>query len=761
MSPSVALSLAATVALVVALLLPGCLAESGLLTYDAVRGQAYNVSFDGRSLLLNGERTIFLSGAVHYPRVTPAMWPALAATAKSFGLNMIETYAFWNVHEPVAGELQWQGSANLSAFVQVFADAGLFVTLRIGPYVCAEYDNGGLPSWLGFVPGLRFRECNQPWLDASRYWFRTVVSQLRQHFAANGGPIVLVLVENELDGASEDYVAWCSTIAHEELARALGPDNLPAVIMSTPSDFGQAAHDTISTCNAADCVAGNFLKTRGRNGRVLVDHPALLTELEGGYQTWGESVANVTSYFFGRAPEAVAYSVARWFSRGGSLVNLYMLYGGNNYGTIAGASVTTAYAQDAPLCPDLLPHEPVFSHLSRLHQVLARSASALLAHPAQLDHGKQLGNAALTGFDYGELVFLENDGDAADTVRWVDAEYSIGPRSILLVEPSTERVLFDSADLSGKTRGRRIITPVATGLHWDAWAEPLLPNETWSLPAVVRAAPAELVSLTAGLTDWVFYEANISLVCASVDARLRITASSSLAFVVWVDGQPVAAAEDHNHDAARVRIEHAMALNTDFLAVQPRALTILAVAIGGAPNFDFDANSTRMLRGIVGDVWLGDHNLTSQTWRMRPGLAGEHWRAAAGGRIPWAPVASRTTAAPGTWLRTRFSTPALPPVGDGACLLDLSGLGRGHAYINGHDAGRFWLIPRNDGSGQPSQRFYHVPPDWLLTDQLNTLVVFEDEGARNLSAVGIAVSTLEQPDVLQLGHARAVVPCEW
>ena len=761
MTPSGVLSLAAAVALV-ALSLPGCLAASGLMTYDAVRGQAYNVSFDGRSLLLNGERTIFLSGAVHYPRATPAMWPTLAGTASRFGLNMVETYAFWSFHEPVAGELQWHGNANLSSFVQVFADAGLFVTLRIGPYVCAEYDNGGLPSWLGFVPGVRFRECNQPWLEASRYWFRTVVSQLQRHFAANGGPIVLVQVENELDGASDSYVEWCSAMAHEELQRALPPGAaLPAVIMSTPSDFGQAAHDTISTCNAADCVSGNFLKTRGRNGRVLVDHPALLTELEGGFQVWGESVSNVTSYFFGRAPEAVAYSVARWFSRGGSLVNYYMLFGGNNYGTVAGASVTTAYAQDAPLCPDLVPHEPVFSHLSRLHQAFAWSASALLAHPAQLDHGKQLGDAALTGFDYGEFVFLENDADEAHTVRWGDADYGIAPRSILLIEPSTQRVLFDTANLAWKTQGRRLITPVAIGLPWDAWAEPLLPNETWSLPAVVRPAPAELVSLTAGLTEYMFYETNVSVVCTSADARLRITASSSLAFVVWVDGQPVAAAEDHNHDAARVQIEHAMALNTEFVGDQLRALVILAVAVGGAPNFDFDANSTRMLRGIVGDVWLGDHNLTSQTWRMRPGLAGEHWRAPASGRIPWAPAASRTTAAPGTWLRTRFSTPALPPVGAGACLLDLSGLGRGHAYINGHDAGRFWLIPRNDGSGLPSQRFYHVPPDWLYADQLNELVVFEDEGARNITAVGISVSTLAQPAALHLGHARAVVPCEW
>ena len=66
--------------------------------------------------------------------------------------------------------------------------------LRIGPYVCAEYDNGGLPTYLGFTPGLRYRELNSPWLTASRTWFRTVLLELGKHFPQHGGPIVLVQV---------------------------------------------------------------------------------------------------------------------------------------------------------------------------------------------------------------------------------------------------------------------------------------------------------------------------------------------------------------------------------------------------------------------------------------------------------------------------------------------------------------------------------------------------------------------------------------
>ncbi len=141
--------------------------------------------------------------------------------------------------------------------------------------MCAEFDYGGLPTWLGFTPGLRFREHNEPWLNASRTWFRTVVSKLSRQFPQSGGPIMLVQVENELDGASDAYVSWCGDMAQEELDRA--GVSAPVIMCQ-----GQSAANTINTCNLRDCVG--FLETNGQNGRVLIDQPALVTEQEGGYQ---------------------------------------------------------------------------------------------------------------------------------------------------------------------------------------------------------------------------------------------------------------------------------------------------------------------------------------------------------------------------------------------------------------------------------------------------------------------------------------------
>ena len=141
--------------------------------------------------------------------------------------------------------------------------------------MCAEWDYGGLPTWLGFTPDLCFRDYNAPWLHASRTWFRTVVTKLRHYFPQSGGPVVLVQVENELYGASDAYVTWCGDMAAQELARA--HVSAPVIMCQ-----GQSANNTINTCNLRDCTS--FLETNGQNGRVLVDQPALLTEMEGGYQ---------------------------------------------------------------------------------------------------------------------------------------------------------------------------------------------------------------------------------------------------------------------------------------------------------------------------------------------------------------------------------------------------------------------------------------------------------------------------------------------
>ena len=127
-----------------------------IITFEAMKGAPYSVTADEHSLMINGSRSLYLSGSIHYPRSTPQMWDGLLAEAKAGGLTMITLYVFWNLHEPVRGTYDFAtGRKNLPLFLQKAADHGLFVYLRPGPYVCAEWDYGGLPVSRTLNTGVR------------------------------------------------------------------------------------------------------------------------------------------------------------------------------------------------------------------------------------------------------------------------------------------------------------------------------------------------------------------------------------------------------------------------------------------------------------------------------------------------------------------------------------------------------------------------------------------------------------------------------
>lgn len=100
------------------------------------------VTYDGRSLIIDGQRKILFSGSIHYPRSTPQMWPALISKAKEGGLDVIQTYVFWNLHEPQFGQYDFSGRYDLVRFIKEIQVQGLYVCLRIGPYIESEWTYG-------------------------------------------------------------------------------------------------------------------------------------------------------------------------------------------------------------------------------------------------------------------------------------------------------------------------------------------------------------------------------------------------------------------------------------------------------------------------------------------------------------------------------------------------------------------------------------------------------------------------------------------
>ncbi|MQL72784.1 hypothetical protein Taro_005137 [Colocasia esculenta] len=152
-----------------------------------------NVTYDRRSLIIGGQRKLILSGSIHYPRSVPAMWPGLVAAAKEGGLDTIETYVFWNGHEPSPGKYYFEDRFDLVKFVRIVQEAGMYMILRIGPFVAAEWNFGGVPAWLHYVPGTVFRSDSEPWKAHMKSFMTLIVNLMKKEkfFASQGGPIIL------------------------------------------------------------------------------------------------------------------------------------------------------------------------------------------------------------------------------------------------------------------------------------------------------------------------------------------------------------------------------------------------------------------------------------------------------------------------------------------------------------------------------------------------------------------------------------------
>ncbi|KAL2326184.1 hypothetical protein Fmac_025242 [Flemingia macrophylla] len=168
---------------------------------------ATEVTYDAHSLIINGEKRIIFFGSVHYPRSTVEMWPNIIQKAKDGGLDAIESYVFWDRHEPIRREYDFSGNLNFVKFFKLVQEAGLYAILRIGPYVCAEWNYGGFPIWLHNMPGIELRTDNPIYKNEIQIFTTKIVRMAKEAnlFASQGGPIILAQIENEYGNIMVDY----------------------------------------------------------------------------------------------------------------------------------------------------------------------------------------------------------------------------------------------------------------------------------------------------------------------------------------------------------------------------------------------------------------------------------------------------------------------------------------------------------------------------------------------------------------------------
>lgn len=210
------------------------------------RQRGYSVSYTERGFEIDGRKTLLLGGSIHYTRSTPGMWRDLLLKAKHDGLNHVQmctclsiidleaciwnmmtelmvamhvlcTFVdvFWNFHEQERGVFDFSGRRNLTVFYELAAELDMFLHVRFGPYVCAEWANGGLPVWLNWVPGMGVRSSNALWEQEMERYMRYMVELARPFMASNGGPIVLAQIENEFNAEDQAYIDWCGALVEK------------------------------------------------------------------------------------------------------------------------------------------------------------------------------------------------------------------------------------------------------------------------------------------------------------------------------------------------------------------------------------------------------------------------------------------------------------------------------------------------------------------------------------------------------------------
>ena len=301
----------------------------------------------GNEFIQDGRPVQLLSGAMHYFRVVPEYWRDRLLKLRAMGLNTVETYVAWNLHEPRPGRFDFSGRLDLPAFVRLADGLGLNVIVRPGPYICAEWDLGGLPAWLLRDPTLQLRCACKPFLKAVDRFLDALMAPLSPLMATRGGPIVALQVENEYGSYGNDK-AYLRHLA--DGLRRRGGDVL-LFTSDGPGDLmlqGGTLPDIFKVVNFGSRAAEAFAMLR----RHQPEGPLMCGEFWcGWFDHWGEEAHHHT-----RQPDEVARELETMLAAKAS-VNFYMFHGGTNFGFMAGANYTdkglqvdvTSYDYDAPL----------------------------------------------------------------------------------------------------------------------------------------------------------------------------------------------------------------------------------------------------------------------------------------------------------------------------------------------------------------------------------------------------------------------------
>ncbi|KAK1433352.1 hypothetical protein QVD17_10262 [Tagetes erecta] len=673
-----------------------------LLVHDtAVEGA--NVSYDGRSLIIDGHRKLLFSGSIHYPRSTPDMWPSLIAKAKQGGLDVIQTYVFWNLHEPQPGQYDFTGRNDIVSFIKEIQRQGLYVSLRIGPFIEAEWKYGGLPFWLHDVPGIVFRTNNQAFKLHMQNFTTKIVNMMKAEnlFYTQGGPIILTQIENEyqtIEGAFHEdgqrYVNWTAQMAISQ--------NISEPWMMCKQD--NAPGPMINTCNGMRC--GETWK-----GPNSPNKPSMWTENWTSFlQVYGED-ANMRS-----AQDLAFHTTLFVVKMNGSFVNYYMYHGGTNFGRTSASYIITGYYDQAPLDEYGMIRQPKYGHLMHMHTALKLCSDALLYGQFTIEHLGPNQDAYIYNASSSTCAafILNNNSQESPQVVFRNTSYSLPPKSISIL-PDCKHAVFNTATVSTQVNTRSMQPVVRFDSHqqWEVFSETVPQFDQTSMRSNTLL---EQMNTTKDKSDYLWYTMSVHQKSAETQHMLKVNSRGHV-LRAYVNGALVGSA----HGARNVKnftLQETVSFSTGI-----NSISVLSAMVG-LP--DSGAFMERKRSGLM-EVLIGKLNFTSYSWGYQVGLLGEKlsvYTDEGSSDVSWNQYENPGTL---TWYKTTFDTPE----GDQPIALNLGSMGKGEVWINGQSIGRYWVSFKTP-LGSPSQTWYNVPRSFLKPTR-NLLVLFEEEHGNPLN----------------------------
>ncbi len=339
------------------------------------------IDFDGEGFSVNGQREFISSGSIHFPRVPHELWRDRLMKLKRMGFNTVQTYVFWNDHEPKKGEFDFTGDRDLGNFLDIAKDVGLYATVRVGPYVCAEWDSGGFPVWLRFEKGVVVRQ-NQAFEDEMKPYFDKLLPIVAAHQIDRGGNVILVQLENEHPRG------WGTEI----------PNQYFQFLLDDAKSHGIEVPDFFSGVHHGHDTAGGPINTQGRKT------PWYSTET---WINWYDQ--------YGGGNLRSQQDQTRWLwniaAHGGDGFNIYMFHGGTNFDYFNDNEDASSYdygtlvGQGGDLRPSY--------YLTKRLALLTQSFPEIFAHSQMVndfaDYATGVTVHARKG-EHGAIVFLESGG---------------------------------------------------------------------------------------------------------------------------------------------------------------------------------------------------------------------------------------------------------------------------------------------------------------------------------------------------------------